>query len=341
MMNKERRLKLILITEIICLAICICPPDLPAFEITPFATRNQSPMIQIFGLPSIGEAPILYRGKSEAGLTVDLTNNYASDSNNRERILLDGESTRFTLSGRYGLGRELEVGLEIPYVIQGGGFLDSFIENYHSAFGFPNGGREQAPRNRLLYQYDREGKNLLRVNESDNGPGDVKVLGGYQIYRDEGKPGRALAVRASLKFPTGDSAHLLGSGSTDLALWVVGSDDFNLSLGRLTVFGAAGALAMTKGDILSDQQRPIVGFGSLGAGWAPLRWLALKIQTDAHTPFYRNSDLRELNAFSAQLTVGGTLAFSPKTTLDIGVSEDVIVKTSPDVVFHLSLRHRF
>ncbi len=330
-----------LLKKIICVAILFLPAELPAAEIIPFSTHNQSPIIQIFGLPAIGEASILPRGKGDAALTVDLANNYADDSNTRERIILDGESTRFALTGRYGLGRGFEVGLEIPYVIQSGGFLDSFIENYHSTFGFPNGGREQAPRNRLLYQYQRQGRVLLNVDQSDNGPGDVKILGGYQVYQDEQKPSRALAVRASLKLPSGDSGHLLGSGSTDLALWMVGSDDFGLPLGHLGIFWAAGALAMTKGDVLSDQQRPLVGFGSLGLGWAPLRWLALKIQADAHTPFYQDSDLRELNRFAVQMTFGGTLAFSQKTMLDIGVSEDVVVRTSPDVVFHFGLRHRF
>jgi hypothetical protein len=39
--------------------------------------------------------------------------------------------------------------------------------------------------------------------------------------------------------------------------------------------------------------------------------------------------------------MGGTLHFSERTALDLGVAEDLIIKTSPDVVFHFSLRHRF
>jgi len=100
-------------------------------------------------------------------------------------------------------------------------------------------------------------------------------------------------------------------------------------------------MAMTDGKVLPAQQRNWVGFGGLGIGWSPLRWIAFKIQTNAHTPFYRDSELRELNANSAQLTIGGTLAFSQHTTLDIGVSEDIIIRTSPDVVFHFALRTRF
>ncbi len=70
------------------------------------------------------------------------------------------------------------------------------------------------------------------------------------------------------------------------------------------------------------------------------QWIALKAQVSGHTPFYQ-SDLRELGKDALQLIVGGTLAFSPQTSLDIGVSEDIIVRTSPDVAFHLALKRLF
>jgi hypothetical protein len=100
-------------------------------------------------------------------------------------------------------------------------------------------------------------------------------------------------------------------------------------------------MGMTDGKVLQGQQRNWVGFGALGAGWSPRRWIAFKVQTNAHTSFYRDSELREVNAASVQLIMGGTIAFSDKTTLDIGVAEDLIVSTAPDVVFHFALRRRF
>ena len=98
---------------------------------------------------------------------------------------------------------------------------------------------------------------------------------------------------------------------------------------------------MTEGNVLPDQQKRWVGFGSLGIGWAPLDWLSFKVQADAHTPFFSDSDLKEIAANAVQLIVGGTISFSEKTALDIGVSEDLIVNTSPDVVFYFTLRTRF
>jgi hypothetical protein len=97
-------------------------------------------------------------------------------------------------------------------------------------------------------------------------------------------------------------------------------------------------MGMTDGKVIEEQQRTVVGFGSLGAGWSPLSWIAFKVQLDAHTPLYKDSQLRELNAEAVQLLIGGTLSLSKQTTLDIGVSEDLIVNTSPDVSFHFDLR---
>jgi hypothetical protein len=338
--EKMNPLRKILGLILLVLVFCHFPSLLQAAEITPFYTQNQSPLIQIFGLPSIGEASLLGPGKTDARFIVDLANNYVDDQNPRESILLDGESTRLSLDARYGIKRDWEIGMVIPFVIQSGGFLDGFIENYHSAFGFPQGGREQAPRNRLLYRYVKDGQERLKVNDSSSGLGDISLNGGWQIWGGKNQPSAA-ALRANLKLPTGSSGQLHGSGSWDVSLWGVGSHDWKVTYGHLTLFGAAGLMGMTGGDVLESQQRNWVGFGGLGVGWSPVRWIAFKVQANGHTSFYKDSGLRELNMSSIQLTIGGTLAFSEKISLDLGVTEDVIVKTSPDVVFHLALRGRF
>jgi hypothetical protein len=321
--------------------ICsLFPLFLQAAEITPFYTQNQSPLVQIYGLPFIGDPSLAAPGKADFRLMLDLASNFVDDSNPRESILLDGESTRISLDARYGIKKDWEVGVVIPYVAQSGGFLDGFIEGYHDLFGFPQGGRDQAPRNRLLYRYLKDGREQLRVDHSSSGLGDISLSGGWQVYGGKGQPS-SLALRSSLKLPTGSSSDLHGSGSWDLSFWLVGSHDWQSPYGHLTLLGAAGLMGMTDGDVLESQQRNRVGFGSLGIGWSPARWIAFKVQANGHTPFYKDSELRELNMSSIQLTIGGTLAFSEKISLDVGVTEDVIVKTSPDAVFHLALRGCF
>jgi hypothetical protein len=324
------------------LTLLFLPRQVLCVEITPFYTQNQSPVVQIFGLPAAGDAKVLPGGKFSALVAADLASNFAQDSSPRERILLDGENYRYTLALRYGITDRIEMGIDIPYVGQGGGFLDSFIIGWHNFFGLPQGGREDAPRNRLLYTYSKDGQNRLLINDSSFSVGDIRLSGGMQLYNDGQKNPRAVAMRASLKVPTGERSELHGSGSTDFALWLTASDDYQLPswLGHFTLFGAAGCMYMSDGDILQNQQRNIAGFGTFGFGWGPAEWIALKTQVSGHTPFYK-SELRELGGSALQLIIGGTLAFSPKTSLDIGVSEDIVIYTSPDVAFHLALKRLF
>ena len=314
--------------------------DLGAVEITPFYTQNQSPLIQIFGLPSIGEPSLVPTRKTDLRLIVDLTNNFIEDENERESIVLDGQSTRISLDARYGISKNFEVGVTIPYITQGGGFTDGFIDWYHSTFGFSSHGRDQAPKNRLLYQYQKDQQVLLNVNNSSNGIGDIQLMGGAQLYQSAIKPSRAISLRTSLKLPTGDSRQLHGSGSTDLSLWITAGEDFQPDIGRMSLFGAGGIMGMTDGDVLKDQQRHWVGFGALGFGWSPAGWITFKIQANGHTSFYKDSGLEALNGGSVQLTIGGTLAFSKNVTLDLGVTENLL-GSSPDVVFHFALRGSF
>jgi hypothetical protein len=312
-----------------------------AMEILPFQTRNQSPLIRIFGLPPIGSATLLPAGRFEGTLALDASNNFAPGVGTTDSVMLDGETYAFTLSARYGITPKLQVGIDIPYLANSGGFLDGFIEGFHNLFGLPQGWRKSYPENRLLYQYTRYGATRVLVDDGSSGIGDIRLTGAWQLYHDGSEAPLAVALHAGIKFPTGNSHRLFGSGSTDFALWITASDDFRLPLGHLTLYAAAGGLAMTDGDVIRDQQRNLVGFGSVGAGWSPLDWLALKAQFDGHTSFYGGSDLVEVNSGSVQFTGGGTFGLTRDTFLDVGVSEDLMVDTAPDVVFHFALRSRF
>lgn len=309
-------------------------------EITPFDSNNQSPLVGIYGLPGPGNFLLLPAGKTTAGINIALASNYAVDDNPREKIILDGETTRLTLTVRHAFSSRLEAGIRMPYIIQGGGFLDSFIEDYHSAFAFPQGGRDMAPRNRSLYHYRKDGVDRLLVHAAGAGFGDLGFTAAYQI-KENRDSGQGLTLNIGIKLPTGDSDEFRGSGSADLSLWLTGGADLGRAAGKWTAYGSLGAMFMTESDVLPEQQKSWVGFGSLGLGWIPLPRLAFKVQTDIHSAFYNGSNLTELADTAVQLVAGGTVALWEGSTLDIGIGEDLVVKSSPDVVFYLNLRQSF
>ena len=311
-------------------------------EITPFRTVNQSPLTRIFGLPAESSATLAPKGHFSASLVQDVASNHAENKNAHEEIFLDGESYRWTLAARYGLGNHYEIGIEIPYLLEGGGFLDGFIVDWHKAFSLPQGGRDSAARNRLNYSYRKDGIQKLDMQRAGSGVGDISLTGAIRLYDQHDKDSHdSLALRAALKLPTGDSSSLRGSGSLDTSLFLCGSMNNFTEWGALGLYGSLGGLALTKGSILADQQQNLVGFGTLGIGWGPAEWISFKVQLNGNTAFYNGSTLVELSRGSVVLVSGGALKLPGNYLLDIGVSEDVMVATAPDVAFHLGLSRQF
>lgn len=319
------------------LLILACEVAVPAAagsaDVIPLYSFNQSPLVQIYGLPAIGEARVLAPSEANVSLRLQIANNFTGPLNPTEQLVLDGETHRLTLMTRQGFANGYEWGIELPYVSHSGGFMDNFIEHWHRWFGLPQGGRPGTPPNLIDYRYTRDGVDLVHVTQSAAGLGDIRLSGAMQLGN---LAERLVALRGSLKFPTGDSAQLLGSGSTDLAVWLSmaptpSTDD------AWNGYGGGGILMMTEGDVLPQQQRNYVAFGSAGLAHRIIPMLTLNVQLDAHSPFYRGSEFRQLSAYAIQGLLGGSWEFSPRKYLELSASEDLIVNTSPDFVFNLSL----
>lgn len=326
------------------MALFLAPALLYAgdMEISPFKTTNQSPIVMIHPFPAESSALISPQGKFSSALTFDLASNYTSSTTDSENILLDGESYRWTLSTRYGVTDRFEVGIEVPWIVQSGGFLDSFIVDWHDAFSLPQGGRDSAPKNQLQYSYANSGGERLLMDDSGSGPGDMVLSGGLKLYEEKSAALHdALALRASIKLPTGDSDHLRGSGAIGGTISLCGSANHFTEWGSLGLFGSFGGMVTAKGDVLSDQQEPLAAFGTFGLGWGPAAWISFKLQINANTPLYKDSSLAELSNSGVMLVTGGALQLPADYQLDIGVSEDIAVATAPDVAFHLGLSKVF
>lgn len=334
-----------MISKSVLLSVFLCSAGVATaadMEITSFSSFNQGPLIQIYALPRDSTANIVPCNKLSISLNQDYTSNYTAHSIAREQILLDGETYRFALAARYGIAPDVEVGLEIPYVSQRGGFLDNFIVDWHDTFRMPQGGRDQAPDNRLNYSYRKDGVQKLQMNQGDSGFGDISLTGGFGLYDAAGTERHdRLALKGAIKFPTGDSSSLLGSGSTDLMLQLCGSMNRYTGWGSLGMYGSLGAIAMSRSDVLRDQHNQLAGFGSLGLGWGPASWISFKVQLNGTTPFYRDSALHEIATSTVASVFGGALRFPGGYLLDIGIAEDIKLRTAPDVSFHLGLSKQF
>lgn len=302
--------------------------------LAPFATANRNPLVQIYGLPVAGSADFGETGQWRTALVLEAANSFTYDTKGVEQIFLDGETHRLLWQLRWSPVARWEVGMDVPYLSHEAGGLDSFIDEWHDLFGFPDGGRPQFPRDKQRFSYYRNGQPLVELDQSVDGVGDISFTAGYQLLD---APERRLALRSQLKLPTGDDSDLLGSGSTDLALGLYLSDRSLLRSHDLVLHGSVGVLWMGESDVLDEIREDWVLYGSTTLGWQYSSRVSLKLQLDMHTAFY-DSSLTELGSNAAMLTLGGGIQLTDDWILDLGVTEDVAVDTAPDVVFHLDLK---
>lgn len=325
---------------LLCLLLAPAPVLAATGLLEAFAVRNQNPLVQGYGLPVWYGNSRLAPGEWESLFSVDVASHFSRHYDAREYVLFDGESDRFALALRRGLAGGGEFSLEVPWLTHRGGNLDHFINSWHDALGLSQSGRSKQPDDELHFVYRRDGVTKIDLEQRASGFGDLALGAAWPLRQPADDRDYTLTLGTRLELPTGDADQLLGSGSTDLALWLAARSGPGYADGRLAASFALGALAMTRSKILPEQQRRLVGFARLFLGWSAADWIAFKLQFDAHSAFY-NSDLDELGSFAGLLTLGGSLALPADLVLDLGVVEDVIPATAPDVAFHLALRRRF
>jgi len=309
-----------------------------AFDFAPFRVRNLMPTVLVRTLTTAEPARLLAAGNYKVYLDLDLANNAIIDSDAEAQIHLDGETLLGTFGIRYGLSEQLQIGFDLPWVNHNKGSLDGFIENWHDFFGLPAGDRDELPDNELSYRYQGNGDELFNLDHSVAGIGDLQLQLSWQLATSKTM---ATALHLSLKMPTGVADKLTGSEGWGLGLSL--AHDYKISLdggATAALWGGVGGKWLENGEVLSAQARNWAANAWLGAGWSPYEWLALKLQLDSQTALY-DSELSELGDAALILTVGGTIAFTGTTSLDLGVAEDLAVNSSPDVTFHLGLSHSF
>lgn len=301
----------------------------------PFALANRAPLVAIYGLPMAQSGRLLGVGEQQWSMGITVANSFRiPPPKGNEAIYIDGETANARLGWRRGLSRRFELGLELPIVHHSGGFLDPLIDGFHSTFGFDRADRDLVPNGELYYQYARDGKLLLNMNEGGTGIGDAQLLAGVQLWQADD---RWLAARLGVKAPTGDPDYLYGSGGWDSSAALHWADRASGARYRLNYELALGALYTSDGDVLPELRRNWMAYGTAMMGWQALRWMNLKLQIDGNTAAY-DSSTREIGADSLQLTFGATFTATRRLAIDFAFSEDLEVDTAPDATWLLAFR---
>ncbi len=295
----------------------------------PFLTRNQHPLVALFGLPPPLPARIAAAGSTTAGL--QWSNFAATGSDGPLAYTLDGEIVDARVSVDRPLGRRLALHAEIAHRSLGAGALDGMIEGWHDTFGLPDGSRRRLPEDELLLEYRDAEQVLLRVDRSASGLADVPIALGWQ-WHDTADV--ALAAWLTVKAPVGSVDDLTGSGAWDGAASL--AVDVALA-GHWHWFGQASLASLGRGDLLPALQESSAWSVMTGVSWNAWRGLDLTAQVEANSAVF-DTGLDDLDGDATVLTFGGSWHTAGGWRFDLGVSEDVDVDASPDVVLNLAVR---
>ena len=261
-------------------------------------------------------------GKSEVTASLDMASQMTRARSSEERLLVDGETHRQTITLRSGLGNGWEGIVEISAVSHTGGKFDGFIEDWHGFFGLPQGGRDATPHGRLALVHTKNGVTHVDVRRRITALGDIMLgLGRKPAWNPLQNDG--LALRGGLRLPTGDPDTLTGSGGLSASVWAETSGRLpgKRVQPRVWLYGASLGVQIGTTPFSGIGGRAIA-FGHLGVTWRPLDRLSLTAQLNVNSTPYSGSALAPLSGPAVMLGVGGAYRISPGTTLEISISED-------------------
>jgi len=314
-----------------CSSALACLMPVTSTHAEPLATRNQHPLVALYGLPMPLAARLPAAGTGSIGANLNWSNFATTDTTNQGSYTLDGETLDVRVRAERAVGERFAIQGELAWRQLSGGSLDSLVENWHDLFGLPNGSRDRLPKDALLIEYRADESALLQVEDDTSGIADLPLSLGYQLTASERG---AVATWLTLKVPTGKAEDLTGSGAVDVALSLAGERQLSE---RWQLFGQANVAWLGKGDVLEDLQQDFAGSLLAGTTWHAWRGLELTGQLEANTAVLDTGT--DLDGDAVVLTLGGRYRTNSGWVWDFGFSEDLQVNASPDIVLLLGVRH--
>jgi hypothetical protein len=319
------------LTPAILCAGLLLPPTASA---GPFLTRNQNPLLALYGLPSPLPARLPDAGSGRMAALVNWSNSAKLENAGDPTFTLDAEVVELRLDVEYALSPTIALRAELPWRQVSGGTLDGFIDDWHHIFGLPTGSRKRLPQDQFLIDFSVGGEPLLHLDQDTSGFGDIPVSLGYQLSASDE---RSMAAWLTVKAPVGDADSLTGSGAADVALSLAAQ---TMLSDRWELFGQVNGTLLGKGDLLPSLQKDVVWSALAGLTWNAWKGLDLTVQLEGNSTVFDGGST-QLSGDAVVFTFGGSYRNAGGWQFDLGISEDVQGGASPDIAFNLGVRRGF
>jgi hypothetical protein len=247
----------------------------------------------------------------------------------------DGETHRYEITMRSGIGNHLEIGLTLPIARVGGGWSDQAVESIHHLLSIGNAGRDTVRQNSETVFIDTPNAHYFRDRSAGYSLGDIALTAKYELTHFEGKDVR-MALAGAVELPTGKAGTLSGSGSTDGGVQLIISRD----LGPSAVHASIGFVRLG-GDRPLGTRAQIVSSMTLAASHAVGERSAATLQiTISESPF-RHLGLDELTRRSNQLSIGMQHQFGRAIAYVAFIENVLNYENSADAAIAWGIARRF
>ncbi len=300
----------------------------------PMYLRGQSPfqLLRLSLTPIGGEN--VPRGHWLLGTTATWTNRWAEE---KDKYIIDAGVLRTAFFATYGLMDWLELHLEIPFCMRGGGYMDGMIEGFHDLFGLNQAGRDRYPKNRFRIVFWRKDGTKFELGPGGSGVGmEDMVLSTRCLITRGGEWLPQTCLTLHFKVPTGDEEDLYGSGSLD------GGAAFCFGKRIRGLYGYLGIQYTRFGDDelagIPMRKDQISVLTALEFPWDDRLSFILQelFNTGAAEDFYEFSDPTN------EISFGIKAEFPSQTYFEFGLIENLFLfDNSPDFGVHLGISRRF
>lgn len=209
-----------------------------------------------------------------------------------------------------------------------GGFLDSFIEDFHRAFGFDRGDRGKLDGNGHTIAYADVRGDGIALTRARSGVAPLLLDLAWRAPAD----GYEWLYGATLKVPTSHATALLDDRAVDPSAWVAAQ---STTATRLPWGVRAGLMRRGDTDLLPHRANDTVAFVDATLGWRLTPQWDVAAQYQWHDAPY-DSAIPLLRA-AGNLSLSTAWHARSGWTLRAGLVEDVPARHAQDVTFFVGL----
>ena len=306
--------------------LLLCPLTAFSSPEGPLQVKNQFPIFLHVNQPYLEKAGM----ESSMSYSLSHSSTHTVQSSGSWVMNMDMEITELNFRYKRIIDDFIEIGLDIPVIYTGAGFMDGFLDSFHDTFDMDDYGRSTRPKNNFLYDVSRDG-NLIIQGKEGFGLGDIRITAKKPLITSNGLN---LSIKGDVELPTGDAKKGFGNGSVDAGLSIL--LDKSISDKIMTYWNIGGVLA---GDVKGHQTLDIDDFIYGGAAIEAHinEKLSLLVQLTGQTPLYPKTDLLAIDRDSWMLAVGGRY-HTGKGNLEFSLTEDTNASGAPDFILNLTYK---